>query len=294
MNRVEPKAAILVIGDEILKGQIKDTNSNFASKLLYSLGIQVCRVVVVGDDVSEIASEVRHLSSKYTFVITSGGVGPTHDDITYDAVAAAFQMELTLDEDIASIIGTHFSGPKDVSKNPAMKMAWVPQEHELIYLNGKKPKKISSIWTPEAYPVVKVRNVYVLPGLPMCFEASLQGLKNTFPTAIGRVFNDMIYLNVDEVNVVPALNATLAKFQEQQVNLGSYPVLDNPKYCTRISVETSNIKVLTEVIDYLKSVIPTRMQVDMTPVDPVKAIQKQVESMSCHRHVEQALKVSVI
>ncbi|KAF4525213.1 hypothetical protein B566_EDAN014353, partial [Ephemera danica] len=265
--RLEPKAAILIIGDEILKGQTKDTNSNFACKLFYSLGIKVCKIVVVADDIEEIAKETRLLSQEYTFVLTSGGVGPTHDDITYDGIAAAFEMDLELDSELVSLMKMVYGASEDVTKNPAIKMAWVPKDHELLYIGGKKPKKVPEN-VDTLYPIVKVKNVYIFPGLPQIFELFLDGLKNVFPSAIGRIYSDTIYLLVDELNVVSALNATVAKFKEHNVTLGSYPVLGNLKYSTRIAIETTDAKVLAEAVDFLKSTIPAKVQVDMTPADP--------------------------
>lgn len=278
-----PRAAILVIGDEILKGQSKDTNSCFAARIFYSLGIQVCKIVVIGDELSEIAQQVRELSAQYTFVLTSGGVGPTHDDVTYDGIAAAFQMKLVLDKEIAELV-TFFFGSKD------KKMAWVPEHHELIYVDTglkEKPRK----WSPSVFPIVKIRNVYVFPGLPQCFEACMLGLQNVFPSALGSKFTDILFVKEDEMEMVDAINATLAKFGAA-LKIGCYPILTHPRYSTKLTLESSDLSLLNEAREFIKVQIGNDKLVDFTPSDPVEAIMEVVRPLACFRHVDAAFDVS--
>lgn len=291
MSSTQPTAAIIVIGDEILKGQTVDTNSTYATKLFFSLGIKVCKIIVIGDDINEISSEVSTLSQQYTFVITSGGVGPTHDDVTYEGISAAFNLELEFDTELGNIIKVFYNGSKDIRKNPAMKMAWVPKDHELLYVGGKPPKQIVC-WSPLAYPVVKVRNVYIFPGIPECFEASISGLQHSFPSLLGSRYCDIIYLTLDEVHIVPELNATMSKFSGL-VTIGSYPVLGNSDYCTKITIETSSAKILNDVVKFLKSQVPQDSIVDMAPDNLVVAALLEVKHLACYEHVQHAFEVSI-
>lgn len=290
MATTRPTAAILVIGDEILKGQTVDTNSSYATKLFYSLGIKVCTIIVIGDDINEISNTVKKLSNEYTFIITSGGVGPTHDDITYDGIAAAFNLKLIYSEELADIVNIFYKGPKDVVLNPSMKMAWIPSEHELLYARGKPNKKIV-YWSPLTYPIVKVKNVYVFPGLPQCFEACIKELQHIFPSLLGSRFCDIIYLNIDEGDLVSALNTTVSKFSNN-VTIGSYPVLNNPHYQTKITLETSNAQILKDVILFLKSQVPQELIVEMVPNNNnVHTALQEVKKLACHNHLEHGFKV---
>ena len=118
-----PTAAIVIIGDEILKGQIQDTNTIHLTKELHTCGIKVKRAVVLPDDIDEIAQEVLVLSQKFTYVFTSGGVGPTHDDVTFEAIAKAFNEELIISPEIRQVLEQHFK--KEDLNEYVMKMAKV-------------------------------------------------------------------------------------------------------------------------------------------------------------------------
>lgn len=174
---VVPTAAMLVIGDEILKGHTNDTNSSFAARILYRLGVKLSRILVISDDKELIAAEVRALSSQFTFVVTCGGVGPTHDDVTYEAVAAAFDMPLVCSKEMAELVQSFYkldSSSSSQSRKSTLKMAQVPEEHKLLYANESNQPRKKLKWSPCTFPVVKVRNVFVYPGLPLCFEACFQ------------------------------------------------------------------------------------------------------------------------
>ena len=105
-----PTAAIIVIGDEILKGQIQDTNTFFLTQELKACGVKVNRVLVIPDDIEEISLEVKDLCSRFTYVFTCGGVGPTHDDVTFESVAKAFSQELIISPEIKDVLEMHFKG----------------------------------------------------------------------------------------------------------------------------------------------------------------------------------------
>ena len=123
MDETPATAAIIVIGDEILKGQIQDTNTVHLTKELHSCGIKVKRVIVLPDVIDEIAHEVKALSESFTYVFTSGGVGPTHDDVTFEAIAKAFNEDIIVSPEIRQVLEKHF---KDGDLNESvLKMAKV-------------------------------------------------------------------------------------------------------------------------------------------------------------------------
>ena len=115
-----PRAAIVVIGDEILKGQVQDLNTKFLATELRECGVKLERVLILPDDVDDISQSVREFSKDYDYVFTTGGVGPTHDDVTFEAVAKAFDDELEVNDAIKEVLEGHF---KDNMNEATLKMA---------------------------------------------------------------------------------------------------------------------------------------------------------------------------
>uniref|UniRef100_A0AAQ6A9L5 MoaB/Mog domain-containing protein n=1 Tax=Amphiprion ocellaris TaxID=80972 RepID=A0AAQ6A9L5_AMPOC len=130
-NGDAPTAAILIIGDEILKGHTRDTNSAFLTRALRKLGVSVQRITVIPDVQEVIAKEVALLSPQYTHLITSGGIGPTHDDVTFESIAMAFQEELYPHPELSRLV-QEFFGVVD-KDSAAMKLATVPRSAKLNY-----------------------------------------------------------------------------------------------------------------------------------------------------------------
>ncbi|KAM9724535.1 FAD synthase isoform 2-T4 [Menidia menidia] len=209
-----PTAAILIIGDEILKGYTVDTNSTFLTRALRRLGVSVQRITVIPDIQEVIAKEVVLLSSKYTHLFTSGGVGPTHDDVTMESIALAFQEELHLHPELQQLV-EEFFGVTD-KNSPAMKMAMVPRSTKLNY--GTDPQT----GQPQRYPVVSVRNVYVFPGIPALMERSFTGLEHLFSASGTRFHSREVFVNADETEIAPVLTKLQASWGKR-VSLGSYP-----------------------------------------------------------------------
>ena len=126
-SKYHKSAGIIIIGDEILKGQTQDTNTHFLAQNLKSCGIQLKRVSVIPDEIELIASEVKHFSQNFDFVLTSGGVGPTHDDVTFEGVAKAFDDKTFLHPEIAELVKNYF---KDDSNEAVLKLAQVKTAQE--------------------------------------------------------------------------------------------------------------------------------------------------------------------
>lgn len=268
-------AGIIVIGDEILKGQVVDTNSHFLCKSLHSLGIKVCKISVVGDDVDEIASEVSSFSQKYSKVFTSGGVGPTHDDVTYLGVARAFNRDVEVNKELARILLNIncVNDISDVDGNPALKMAQIPQLSNLIYLNPTERHRDQSVIYPNTFPVVKVDNVYIFPGIPKYFEYAVSNLQHVFKNPDGeRFYTRELYLNAAELGLVPVLNHAVEKFKGSVI-FGSYPQLGSDIYMTKIVLESISSQQLEEAEAYLRLKLPPG-----TVVDPLEeGVYRMVE-----------------
>ncbi len=148
-------AALLVIGNEILSGKVRDTNSTFLAVELRKLGVDLERIVTIPDVIDTIARETRILSEAYDYVFTSGGIGPTHDDLTMDGIALAFERKVVLNQSMIDRMQRYSDKPV----NDAMrKMAMIPDGSEVLDVGG--------LW----FPVVVVENVHIFPGIPELFE----------------------------------------------------------------------------------------------------------------------------
>ncbi|KAI5363088.1 Putative MoaB/Mog domain-containing protein [Septoria linicola] len=227
-------AACLIIGDEVLGGKTVDTNSAWFAKYCFSLGIALQRVEVIADDESEIIEAARRMSSNYDFVITSGGIGPTHDDITYQSIARAFHLPLVLHEEafkkMKSLSRPHPS-QKDFSwevDSPArrakMRMIQLPYDKEL-----KDEDQViftaEDLWVPIS---VVNGNVHILPGIPRLFEKMLTGLKpRILPRLVdpeGKGVHRILFSTpLAESEVADFLTQLSEKVESKGVKVGSYP-----------------------------------------------------------------------
>ena len=262
----ETTAGIIIIGDEIIKGQVADTNSHFLAQKLHSLGVKVRKISVISDDLNEIATEVAAFSKMFTHVITAGGIGPTEDDRTYQGIAMGLGQQLVLLPELVELILSHFpiSVPNYDPKNPttfepsqdfsyldpALKMALVPTSscaHFLRHPDGTLASKI---------PLIQAMNVLIFPGIPKFLKRGAPLLDSLCRNYQRQFYTREIYLKSDEWNVAPILNSAVKKFQGQ-VTFGSYPVLGNNYYSTRITMESTQEAHVNEARCYLSNQLPT-------------------------------------
>ncbi len=229
--------ALVVIGNEILSGKVQDSNAYFAARELRKLGVALQRVVVIPDEIPMIAEEVARCSASFDIVITSGGVGPTHDDLTMEGVAAAFKRKIVVHPDLERLIRAHYVGKINAA---GLKMAEVPE--------GSILNEAGDI----RFPTVQIENVYVLPGIPQLFEAKLNALKPRF--AADPYFMRAIYTSATEGVIAEHLNACLAEFPE--LMLGSYPRIGNPEYRVKLTLESKNAEYLDRAFNHLLSLLP--------------------------------------
>ncbi|XP_048784974.1 FAD synthase isoform X2 [Lagopus muta] len=240
-------AGIIIIGDEILKGHTQDTNSFFMCRRLRALGVRVARVSVVPDEVDAIAAEVAAFASCFTFVLTSGGIGPTHDDVTFEAVAKAFGEKVAPHPELVALVHKFF-GKTDM-QCPEMKLARIPESSRLNYgtdrLTGSAFK----------YPLVSVRNVYIFPGIPALMERALDGLSHLFRSEQTCFHSRAIYVAADEVQIAPVLDQANASFQDR-VSLGSYPDWANNYYRVKLTLDSESEQHLEEAHGFLMEKLP--------------------------------------
>jgi FAD synthetase len=257
-------AGLIIIGDEILKGQVLDTNSHFICKNLYSLGVKVVRISTIGDGIDEIAHEVKNFASTYDVVITTGGIGPTHDDMTYVSVAKAFDEPVKIHKEMEATIDK-WLGHLELRREVIMRMAEMPVDAKLIF----DPLALPHDLLP-SFPIVVVRNVYVFPGVPQFVEKMFPRMKSILSCGDGEdlFHSGLIYVNKDELSITHEINLAVEQFKEK-VTFGSYPVVDNLYYSTRITMESHNQENVQQAKDFLTQLMPpnTVIQYDAQPLE---------------------------
>lgn len=225
-------AALLVIGNEILSGKVRDTNSAYLSVELRKLGVDLERILTIPDIIDVIASETRALSKAYDFVFTSGGIGPTHDDLTMDGIAKAFGLDIVLNQSMVDRMERHTKAPI----NDAMKkMALIPDGAAVLDVGG--------LW----FPVVVVSNVHILPGIPELFERKFDSIRDRFAGVPFQLRK--IYVRENESDIAETLNTLLEEFPK--LMLGSYPRIGEDHYRVLLTLESRDPDYLKRATDTL-------------------------------------------
>ena len=202
-------AGLLIIGDEILSGRTKDRNIGYIAEYLGRIGIDLKEVRVVGDEEAAIVEALNALRTRYSYVFTTGGIGPTHDDITADCVAKAFGVGIDVDPRVVALLKERFS---DVELNAArLRMARIPDGAELI------PNTVSRA------PGFRIGNVMVMAGIPTIMQAMLDEAAKTLKTG-ARVLSETIRADAREGDIGTPL-AEIAKAHPDTM-IGSYPFFD--------------------------------------------------------------------
>ena len=159
-------AGILIIGNEILSGKVVDINSPFLAGDLRELGVDLERILTIPDEVDLIAREIKTMSESYDYVFTTGGIGPTHDDVTMEAVASAFGRKIVLSESLCARI-ERAQGGKELNDSQR-KMALLPE--------GAETLDAGDLW----FPVVIVENVHIFPGIPKLLQTKFRAIRDRF------------------------------------------------------------------------------------------------------------------
>lgn len=202
-------AALLVIGDEILSGRTKDKNIGYIATYLTDIGIDLREVRVVADIEDDIVAALNALRQRYTHVFTTGGIGPTHDDITADAVARAFGVPIDVDERAVALLLERI--PKDQLNEARLRMARIPAGAQLIENAVSKA------------PGFSIGNVHVMAGVPAIMQTMLDALALRLKTGT-RVQSRSLAAGVKEGDVAAGLGAVQARFPD--VSMGSYPAFE--------------------------------------------------------------------
>lgn len=241
-------AALIIIGDEILKGKCSDTNAPFAAKKLRAAGVPLERIVTVSDDLNAIVEEIRACMQKYDLVITSGGLGPTHDDVTIralgDALGQRLQQNMQMDAHLRKVnsIDANASLPDEVAK-----LARLPELSRLLWPPG------ASKDGKQKWPILKCNNIFVLPGVPQFFEEHLREIVEHFIEA-RKVYACKVVLRVDETSIVAMLNTMVEEHPE--VNFGSYPFVGRRQLKTAITLEGASPALVDAALQGLVTQLP--------------------------------------
>jgi molybdenum cofactor synthesis domain-containing protein len=226
---MEDSAAILIIGNEILSGKVRDTNSPYLIEELRSLGYPVARVLVISDSVQIIAKAVAELSKQFKQVLTSGGVGPTLDDVTLEGIAAAFELDLVRDQRLEEIIARHYGDKMTPSH---LKMALLPRGTRLT-------------WSDELpWPLIEICNIMVLPGDPRILRRKFSAARDRFRRDPWHLKS--VYTRLDEGYLAPLLEQLHSTYPE--VAIGSYPVYELSDYAVQITLESKDESLVAQAL----------------------------------------------
>jgi len=234
-----PSAAILLIGDELLSGKVADENAVFLTRELRALGVVTRRIEVIPDDEAEIAGAVRRLAAGFTHVFTSGGVGATHDDVTFAAVASAFDMSIRRDAELVALIR---KGLGELFTERELRMADIPDGARLEYGTDN-----TGVW-----PVVAIANVYVLPGVPVILRRKFALLREHLRTS--PIFSRAVFLSATEGQIADDLDAVVEAFPD--VAIGSYPHHEAKDYKVKITLDARDSRRLDAAVTALCERIP--------------------------------------
>ncbi len=236
-----PTAAMLVIGDEILSGRTRDANMHYLAGQLTEVGIDLREVRMVSDGHSEIVDAVQALSARFDHVFTSGGIGPTHDDITADAVADAMDASIDVRDDARALLQAHYDRQGLEMNAARLRMARIPDRARLI------DNPVS------AAPGFTLDNVHVMAGVPNVFKAMVASILPSL-TGGAPLLSVTIRVSRGEGDVAAELGALADTHND--LSFGSYPFVQNGLYGTNIVVRGTDKSRLLEASDALRALFP--------------------------------------
>ena len=232
-------ACVIVIGNEVLSGRTKDVNLNYLAARLNDIGIRLAQARVIPDDEGVIVDVVNECRAAFDYVFTTGGIGPTHDDITSASIAKAFGVELELDDQALELLREHYQDRPESLNEARMKMAHIPRGAVLIDNPVSKA------------PGFQMENVFVLAGVPMIMEAMFEGIKDRL------LGGDAVRsLTVSAFIVEGDLAAALAAIQERSdAEIGSYPFIRNGRLGVSIVIRSPDAEIIGQMADQVRELI---------------------------------------
>lgn len=218
-------AGVLLIGDELLSGRTKDKNFGYLAELMTELGIEMCEARIVSDVEDEIVTAVRALSKAYDYVFTTGGIGPTHDDITADAMARAFNVELFFDQGVMDAMSTSLSARGLELTEARKRMARFPEGASLVKNAANGP------------PGFQIENVFVLAGVPSICQAMMEDVIPRLRTG-KKMLSRTVPCTIGEGDIGDALSAL--QDIHSDVSIGSYPYFTPTGFGTNLVIRSTD------------------------------------------------------
>jgi len=241
-----PKTAgIILVGNEILSGKTADANAAYLCRELRTLGVDVRRIVVIPDEVALIAREVAEFSRNHDVVFTSGGVGPTHDDVTIEGVAVALGVPVVRHPVLVALLEHYYGGALNEAR---LKMAETPEGAVLV---GSESLR---------FPTIVAANVYILPGVPEIFRQKFEAIRERFRDQ--PIYLQSVFVSLGEGTLADYLNGLLRDFPE--LLLGSYPEFSNPEYKVKVTLESRDRPYLERALAALLDRLPSEVIVKVT------------------------------
>lgn len=228
-------ASLLIIGDEILSGRTQDKNTAYIAAWLNEAGIQLAEVRIVQDIQDDIAAAVNAMRARFDYVFTTGGIGPTHDDITAESIAAAFGLPLTTHPEAYQILSKYY-GAEDFTA-VRQRMSNTPEGAQLI----DNPVSIA--------PGFQVENVFVMAGVPKIMQAMLEALRPRLKTG-RKIWSQSLTIHAPESKMAGKLGEIQERFEG--VSLGSYPYFRDGKIGTQIVVRSANKALIGDAMALLE------------------------------------------
>lgn len=236
-----PTAAMIVIGDEILSGRTRDSNMNYLAIQLTDAGIDLKEARMIADDHDTIVSTINDLRQRVDYVFTSGGIGPTHDDITADCVAAAFGVHIDVRDDARALLQAHYDRNGQELNEARLRMARIPDGADLI------DNPVSTA------PGFKIGNVHVMAGVPSVFQAMVASVLPTL-TGGAPLISETQRINRGEGDIAGPLANLAQDFDD--LSIGSYPFTRNGVYGSNIVIRGTDADRINAAMARLREIFP--------------------------------------
>ena len=248
MPKMAPTAGITIIGSEILSGKFADQNTPFLIGELRDLGVDLCRIVVLPDDTTDIAITVASMSAAFDHVFTSGGVGPTHDDVTMESIAKGFDVGLEPLAELVELLRAHYGNEPTAAQ---MRLAMAPEGAQLVY--GTDPK----------WPVTQFRNITILPGVPPLFRKKFLSIRESF-RGVPKL-TERVRIRGDESEFADELTAIVRA--HPRVEIGSYPRFEAKRFHVVLALESRDAKALELAVAAVREGLADRLFEDDKPAE---------------------------
>jgi molybdenum cofactor synthesis domain-containing protein len=231
-----PSAALVIIGQELLSGKVKDENVGYLTEQLYALGVEVKRVLFVSDHAQDIVEALRWVVDRHDYVFTTGGMGPTHDDVTIAAVSEALNRPLVHSPNLEALLERLYNVPPGPERT---RLCCIPEGSELIYPENAR------------FPQLIVGNVYLFPGVPSIVRKKFSALAERFRSE--PIYSERLDLDRSELEIVMPLNAVVEAFAD--VRIGSYPQYFEGKESVYLTLDGTQQERVLDALSMLKRLL---------------------------------------